>query len=171
MAFPRQEVLCERGGRELAHGKKMSQAVSSKLAHSQAVSSRCATRNEITWLILPSSGWCQDRTNPGNTYKETNLRHSNGARQPRWGPYSEEKLLRRPLLQKGEWGHGPTKWVASSETHIWWPDRTKTSMPLQHAIILAPLQTIILHIFVQHLFTEVRGEKNFLRGERSFLQV
>lgn len=82
-----------------------------------------------------------------------------------------KKMLRRPLLQKGEWGHGPTKWVASSEMHIWWPDRTKTSMPLQHAIILAPLQTIILRIFVQHLFTEVRRKKDFLWGERSFLQV
>ena len=98
--FPgRKFFLCERGGRELARGEKMSRAVSSKLARSQAMSSRCATRDEITWLILPSSGWCQDQTNPGNTYKETDLRHSNGAhgvfcRQPRWGPYSARKNVK-----------------------------------------------------------------------------
>ena len=80
------------------------------------------------------------------------------------------KMLRRPLLQKGEWGHGPTKCVASSEMHIWWPDRTKASMPLWHAIILAALQSIILRIFVQHLFTEVREKKTFCGEKEAFLK-
>lgn len=60
-------------------GKNVSQAVSSQLAHAQVMSSKCAIRDEITWLTLPSAGWRQDLTKSGNTYEETNLRHRHDA--------------------------------------------------------------------------------------------
>lgn len=37
--------------------KNVSRAVSSKLAHAQVMSLRCAMKDEVTWLILPASGW------------------------------------------------------------------------------------------------------------------
>lgn len=133
VSFPRQEALGERGGGELARGKKTSRAVSRKLARAQAVSSRCATRDDITWLILPSWGWCQDLTKLGNTYQETHLRHSNGAEgalrmQPRWGPYSR-KYAQEAFLPPAELGRGTTKWAALREMHIWCPGGIKTYAP------------------------------------------
>ena len=38
-------------------------------------------RDEVTWLILPASGWRRDLTKPGNWYEETNLRQGLVARE------------------------------------------------------------------------------------------
>lgn len=62
--------------------KNVSQAVNSKLACAQIMSSRCAMKDEITWLISPSLGWRQDPTKPGNMYKETNLRQTMVLEEP-----------------------------------------------------------------------------------------
>lgn len=80
--------------------------MSSKLAHAQEMSSRCAMRDEVTWLILPTSGWRQDLTKPGNLYEETNLRQAcvaresfRHARERKNRPCSRKRLA-RPLPEK-----------------------------------------------------------------------
>lgn len=131
-SFPWRKFFVREGEVSQLVGKCVSQAVSSKLAQAQQMSSRCAMRDEITWLILPSSGWRQDLTKLGNKYKETNLKQSHGTAgafcmQQRWGPYSR-KMLRRPFLWRGKLGRGTMKWTHWMKTHSWCPGWTKTYM-------------------------------------------
>lgn len=143
--------------------------MSSELACTQVMSSRCAMRDEITWLILPSSGWRQDLTKPGNMYKEAHLRQDYGSEgtflmQPGWGPYAR-KLHGRSLLWIGKLGFGTMKWTeVSKNAHLMPRPDQDIYGSLRHAAILASLQTIILYIFVQHIFSEERGQKCFLGG-------
>lgn len=76
--------------------KNVSTAVSSELAPGQAMSSRCALRDEVTWLILPASGWRQDLTKPGNTYKETHRRQDRGSpKKSSWRERQVETLFKK----------------------------------------------------------------------------
>ena len=162
------------GGWGLSSWENMSQAVSNKLARAQAMSSRCALRGEITWLILPPSGWCQDLTKPGNTYKETNLRRGSGVHgafcmQPRWGPYSGKKKNAKeaftPKRKARLWNDEMSciKWKAQLM-----PRQAKTYMP-REACYTSGTTSNYYSVYICSAFIRWRkGEKCF-KGGRSKL--
>lgn len=169
VSFPMEEDLGERGGGKLARGKTClsgcEQYIGSCPSHVLKV---CHERwNHLAHFTIFRMA---SRLDKARQHVQVNWSEAGqwllGNMQRRWGHYSR-KMLRRPLLPKRRARSWTTiKWTASSENAYDAQARLRIICSLSHAAILTPLQTFILHIFVQHLFNEERKTKKtcFLRG-------
>lgn len=133
VSFPRQEALGERGGGELARGKK----------HLGLWA--------VNWLVPKPCppGVPREMTSPGSFYHledgvKTWQSWATRTRKLTWGTAMapkepcvcsqdgeliQENMLRRSFLPPAELGRGTTKWAALREMHIWCPGGIKTYAP------------------------------------------